>query len=343
MKKKQYNLLWILFPAFFMLGIFFMPPISIKAASFVEQHGMLSVSGTCLVDQNGEVVQLLGVSTHGMAWFPQYINKQAFQDLRDQWKVNTIRLALYTEEYNGYCTGDNANRQSLEELIDQGVSYAKELGLYLIIDWHILSDGNPNTHLSEAKQFFKKMAKKYDGCENVIYEICNEPNGDVSWEEIKSYAEKILKIIRKNQKKGKSLVMIGTPNWSQDVDIAAKDPIRDDAVIYTMHFYAASHKNDYRKKLKEAILAGLPVFISEFGICDASGNGTVDKKEANAWKRLLIKNSISMCAWNLSNKDETSALINSNCSKTFGWKNKDLSVSGRWLIKVYQEIEKNIS
>lgn len=164
--------------AFLVFGIVFcMQPACAWAGSFAEQHGRLSISGTCLVDEKGETVQLRGVSTHGLAWFPQYVNKEAFQELRDKWNVNTIRLALYTEEYHGYCTGDDANRQSLEALIDQGVSYAKELGMYLMIDWHILSDGNPNTHLSEAKRFFKKMAKKYDGCENVIYEICNEPNG----------------------------------------------------------------------------------------------------------------------------------------------------------------------
>lgn len=323
----------------FLFGIvFYIQPVCAEAASFAEQHGWLSVSGACLVDEEGQTVQLRGVSTHGMAWFPQYINKEAFQDMRDKWKVNTVRLALYTEEYNGYCTGDDANRQSLETLIDQGVSYAEELGLYLIIDWHILSDGSPNTHLSEAKQFFRKMAKKYDGCKNVIYEICNEPNGGVSWKEIKSYAKKILKVIRASQKKGKSIVIVGTPNWSQDVDIAAKSPIGDDHVVYAMHFYAATHKADYREKLKAALAAGLPVFVSEFGICDASGNGAIDKKEANAWKQLLVKNAVSMCAWNLSNKEETSALIKSDCNKTSKWKTKDLSASGKWLVKAYQGI-----
>ena len=105
-----------------------------------------------------------------------------------------------------------------------------------------------------------------------------------------------------------------------------------------MHFYAATHKADYREKLKAALAAGLPVFVSEFGICDASGNGAIDKKEANAWKQLLVKNAVSMCAWNLSNKEETSALIKSDCNKTSKWKTKDLSASGKWLVKAYQGI-----
>lgn len=161
---------------------------------------------------------------------------------------------------------------------------------------------------------------------------------EVSWKEIKSYAKKILKVIRTSQKKGTSLVIVGTPNWSQDVDIAAQSPIEDDHVMYAMHFYAATHKGEYREKLKVALAAGLPVFVSEFGICDASGSGAVDKKEANAWKRLLVKNAVSMCAWNFSNKEETSALIKSDCNKTSKWKNKELSASGKWLVKTYQEI-----
>lgn len=339
-RENSYLLSSFLIFSFIMIVFLSIQPVSVKAASFVEEHGSLCVSGSSLIDEKGEIVQLRGVSTHGIAWFPQYVNKEAFQTMRDKWKVNTVRLALYTEEYNGYCTGDDANRQSLEQLIDDGVSYAKELGLYLIIDWHILSDGNPNTHLSEAKQFFKKLAKKYDGYKNIIYEICNEPNGETSWTEIKSYAKKIIKVIRANQKKEKSIIIIGTQNWSQDVDIAAQDPIEEDNIMYAMHFYAASHKSDYRKKLKTVIFSGLPVFVSEFGICDASGNGEVNKKEANAWKRLLVKNNISMCVWNLSNKEESSALLKPDCNKTFGWKKKDLSISGKWIVTLYQNMDK---
>ena len=65
-----------------------------------------------------KAVQLKGVSTHGIAWFPEYINKQAFKSLRDDWGANAVRLALYTEEYGGYCSG--GSKSQLKEKIQEG-------------------------------------------------------------------------------------------------------------------------------------------------------------------------------------------------------------------------------
>lgn len=152
----------------------------------VAKNGRLAVKGTNLVNSKGNKVQLKGVSTHGIAWFPEYVNEKAFKSLRDNWGANLVRLAMYTEEYGGYCNG--GNRKTLEANIDKGVKAATKLGMYVIIDWHILSDGNPHTNKKAAISFFTKMAKKYKNNKNVIFEICNEPNGNVTWAKIKSYA-----------------------------------------------------------------------------------------------------------------------------------------------------------
>ncbi|MBE5927135.1 MAG: glycoside hydrolase family 5 protein [Lachnospiraceae bacterium] len=290
----------------------------------------LSVKGTNLVDSSGQAVKLRGVSTHGLSWFPQYVNKDAFKYMRDEWNVNTVRLAMYTAEYNGYCTGDENNRQALIQLVDNGVSYATELGMYVIIDWHILSDNNPNMYKNQSVDFFNKMSKKYSKHTNVIYEICNEPNGGTSWEEIKSYAVEVIDTIRKNDKD--AVIIVGTPNWSQYVDQAAASPIERDNIMYALHFYADTHRDDLRNKMVNAINSGLPVIVSEFGICDASGNGNVNIEEANKWMQVIKQHNVSYVIWNLSNKQESSALINSSCSKVSGWTNDELSESGKWFI-----------
>ena len=157
------------------------------AATPVSKHGRLSVKGADLVDGNRNKFQLRGISTHGINWdvgYP-YVNKAAFKTLRDDWGVNAVRLAMYTSEYNGYCSGGSIS--DLRNRIYKGVKYATELGMYVIIDWHILNDGNPKSYLSQAKSFFSTMSKKYSKQKNVIYEICNEPNG-CSWSTIRSYA-----------------------------------------------------------------------------------------------------------------------------------------------------------
>lgn len=294
-----------------------------------DNHGKLSVKGTDIVDKNGNKYQLKGVSTHGLAWFPDYVNKDAFKTFRDEWGANLVRLAMYTDENGGYCTDGDKNK--LKGLIDTGVQSATELGMYVIVDWHILHDLNPNVYKEEAKAFFEEVTTKYKDYDNIIYEICNEPNGGTSWAEVKSYAEEIIPIIRKNDPD--AIIIVGTPTWSQDVDIAAQDPLDFDNVMYAIHFYAATHTDNIRNKATTALSSGLPIFVSEFSICDASGNGAIDYNQADLWFDLIDKYNLSYAAWNVSNKDETSSLIKSSCSKTSGWSDDELSETGKWLKK----------
>ena len=292
----------------------------------LEIHGNLKVDGTNIVDKKGKIVQLKGISTHGIQWFPQYVNKEAFEYMRDEWGINVIRLAMYSDPNAGY-------KKEIHEIVKEGINYATELGLYVIVDWHILSDNNPNLYKTEAIEFFKEIASAYKDNENIIYEICNEPNGDVTWEkDIKPYAEDVIKEIR--QIDTDSIIICGTPTWSQDVDVVAKNPIEGyDNIMYALHFYAATYKESLRKKAQQAIDSELPIFVSEFSICDASGNGKIDYEEAEEWMNFLNENNISWIIWNLSNKQETSSVILSNCNKTTGWLQEELSETGKWFVE----------
>jgi endoglucanase len=320
--------------AIVLLWILLFGAIRTEAATPYGSNGQLSVSGSKIVNAKGKTFVIKGVSTHGLSWYPEYVTKASFKSLRDDWGVNTVRLALYTAEYNGYCTG--GNQTQLKKLIDNGVQYATDLGMYVIIDWHILSDGNPLTYKSQSLKFFKEIAKKYASYGNVLYEICNEPNGSGgSWKNIKSYAASVIKTIRSVN--AKAIIIVGTPTWSQDVDTAAADPITGyKNIAYAFHFYAGTHKDSLRSKLESAIKKGLPVLVTEFGISEASGNGTANTSEGNKWIKLLDQYSVGRVAWNLSNKNETSALLKSSCTKKSGWSYSDLSASGKWLVGVYQ-------
>ncbi len=291
-------------------------------------NGALHVNGSELLDEQNQPVQLKGVSTHGIAWFPQYINREAFFSLRNDWNVNVVRLAMYTAENGGYCT--DGDQENLKNLIDEGVTYATDLDMYVIIDWHVLSDGNPNLYKDQSKSFFDKMSKKYADHNNVIFEICNEPNGDVSWSDVKSYAEEIIPVIRAND--SDAIILVGTPNWSQYVDQAAADPITGyDNIMYTLHFYAATHQEDLRNTLKSALDQNLPVFVSEYSICDASGNGELNIEQAEAWMSLLNEYNISYVNWSLCNKDESASILKSDCTKVSDFDTNDLSDAGLWL------------
>lgn len=301
--------------------------LSVDASTPFGQHGALHVENGKLTDADGNTVQLYGMSTHGIAWFPQYINYDSFRTLRDDWNTNCIRLAMYTAEYGGYCAG--GDKEQLKQLVKDGVSYATELGMYVIVDWHILSDCDPNQNKDEAIAFFREMAEVFADNDNVLYEICNEPNGGTSWDSIKSYAEEVIPVIR--AQKPDAVILVGTPTWSQEIDKAAASPLDDSNVMYTLHFYAGTHKDDLRNRLETCVQNGLPVFVSEFGMCDASGNGANDFVSTTKWLDLLNKYQISFCCWNLANKDESSSVFKASSTALSDWTDDDFNESGRWI------------
>lgn len=294
-----------------------------------EEHGALSVKGTQLVDAAGKPFQLKGPSTLGIVWYPQYINKAAWETIK-AWGGNLIRLAMYTMEDDGFLAGGDQEYQ--KNLIDTGVKAATELGMYVIIDWHILSDGNPHTNKDAAKVFFEEMTSKYADYQNVLYEICNEPNGEgVDWKTVKEYAEEIIPIIRKNAPE--AVIIIGTPTWSQDVDHAADDPVEGSNLMYAVHYYAATHKQELRDKVSYALDKGAAVFVSEYSNCDASGNGAIDEEQAILWAKFTDEHCLSYAQWNLANRDESSSMIKVECEKISGWEDDDLTQTGLWMKK----------
>ncbi len=296
-----------------------------------RKYGKLSLNGNTLCDKNGSPVVLRGISTHGIQHYPQYINYHTFKTLRDDWGIDIIRLAMYTDPIiENYTPG-------LKDLIIHGVELATGLGLYVVIDWHILSDGNPNLYKEEAITFFEEMSLRFSEYDNIFYEICNEPNGDVQWQrDITPYARELISVIRNHHKD--AIILTGTPTWSQDVDIACESPLSETHnIMYVLHYYAATHKEELRKKLIYAHKKRLPVFVSEFGICDASGNGIIDLEEADKWISLLESLNISYICWNLSNKDESSALLTKDSRRLWDWKDEDISSEGKWFVETVKK------
>ena len=311
----------------------------------VGRHGKLSVqkvdgyAAPIMVDQNGVPTQLRGASTHGMHWFPQYVNQNAFQTLRDDWGINMVRLVCYPRDVGsvGYLTGGDSTKQQLDTLIQNGVDYATKLGMYALVDWHVHAY-NPNEYLKEAKIFFTKYATMYKDHDNVLYEICNEPTG-TNWysgngKDLYTYCSEVIKTIRAIDPD--AIIICGTNTWSQDVDQVAAKPMKAlgyENIMYTFHFYSATHKENLMKKVRLATKDGTPIFVTEFGICSADGNGSYDAENADRWIALLDELNISFACWSYSNCNEKSAYFKSSCSNAGGdWTADDLTTTGKWLI-----------
>ncbi len=293
-------------------------------------HGKLHVEGAKLMDEYQKVCQLKGISTHNISLYPEYVNEDCVTELADKFGMSTFRIAMYSAEADdvkGYADASDEHRAELEKLVIASAEICAKLGIYLIVDWHILLDYDPNMHTDMAIQFFKNVCpelKKYD---NVIYEICNEPNMDTTWAQITNYANQVIPAIREIDPD--KVIIVGTPVWSQRVDEAAKAPLNYPNLVYTLHFYADTHKDNLRSLMVTAINDGLPVFVSEFGICDASGNGPINDEETNKWIELMNEYDVSYVLWNLSNKAETSAILAPTCTVTSNFSEDDFSECGK--------------
>ncbi|OUL06462.1 cellulase family glycosylhydrolase [Bacillus spizizenii] len=325
MKRSVSNLIVCLFIALLANSGLTAPEASAAVTKTpVSINGQLSIKGTQLVNQNGKAVQLKGISSHGLQWYGDFVNKDSLKWLRDDWGITVFRAAMYTAD------GGYIDNPSVKNKVKEAVEAAKELGIYVIIDWHILNDGNPNQNKEKAKEFFKEMSSLYGSTPNVIYEIANEPNGDVNWKrDIKPYAEEVISVIRKNDPD--NIIIVGTGTWSQDVNDAADDQLKDANVMYALHFYAGTHGRFLRDKANYALSKGAPIFVTEWGTSDASGNGGVFLDQSREWLNYLNSKNISWVNWNLSDKQESSSALKPGASKTGGWPLSGLSASGAFV------------
>ena len=285
-------------------------------------NGKLHVEGIHLVDESGKPVMLRGISTHGLTWFSEFVDNDVFRQLSTEWDCNLIRLPLYSKIY---CEEDGAGL----DVLKNGIEYAVENDMYVIVDWHILEDNDPNINIDEAKAFFEMISSEYSSVPNIIYEICNEPNGDTDWNDVYGYSEQIIKIIRNNAPD--SLILIGTPDYDRNLAPCVRKPLPYDNLMYVLHFYTASHHEGLQAVLLEALDKGLPVFISECGISEASGDGDVDYISAVEWFEILGEYGISYAVWSISNKNESSAMLIPGFDAEGPITDADLTPVGKWV------------
>lgn len=291
----------------------------------IELHGKLHVDGIQLIDEHNKAVQLYGMSSWGQHK-PEFMTKETFETLKVDWHTNCVRLALYVMPPHGYL---GEKKDEHKATIYSAIDAAIELGMYVIVDWHVLGEKSPLVYMDESVKFFTELTAKYGNTPNILYEICNEPNGpEGCWDNIFEYAQTIIPVIRKGAPD--SVILVGTPSWSQEVDKPVLKPLDFKNIMYSLHFYAATHKEFLRNRMETALKAGLPIFVNEFNICTCTGNGELDYEEGNAWKALIEKYNMSFICWNLSNWDETSSVLKKTTSKTYGWTEDELNDSGVW-------------
>lgn len=299
----------------FIVGLFISSVIAF--AQPVKKHGSLRVEGTKLVDKNGKEVTLRGMSFGWHNWWPRFYNAGTVKWLHDDWKCTVVRAAMGVEPDKGYIKDPATSLSDVKTVIDAAI---KE-GIYVIVDWH-----SHNIKLNEAKEFFGQIARQYGKQPNIIYEIFNEPDYE-TWAEVKAYSEEVVKTIRAIDPD--NIILVGSPHWDQDIQLPADDPLKGYSnLMYTMHFYAGTHKQWLRDKTDEAIKKGLPIFVSESAGMEASGNGPLNDEEWKKWIDWMEARHISWITWSVSDKDETCSVLKTTAASEGNWKEADLKESG---------------
>ncbi|MDR0517596.1 MAG: glycoside hydrolase family 5 protein [Fibromonadaceae bacterium] len=312
----------------------------------VSYYGKLKASGNKLVgSKTGATVQMRGVSLFwsNTGWGgDKFFTANAVNAMVDDWKAEIIRVPIGYSEDGGYST-DASNLARVKTAIDAAI--AKDV--YVIIDWH---SHNAHNELAAATTFFEEMAKTYGANNHVIFEIYNEPNCSdgsnnlgctkTTWTQIKTYANSIISTIRQHSD---NLILVGTPSWNQDVDVAASSQVSDSKsnIAYVFHFYAYTHPLTYFQSSINAVLnAGYPVFVSEYGTTHADGGGgnnynTHDATSANAWHAYMDSKYISSCAWSVNDKYEGSAFFGTSSTTRFNmssWTStSSMTASGQYI------------
>jgi len=311
MKITKSLLLSLLF-----VGVF--ASLSAKKNTPVAINGKLQVIGTQLSNQSGKPLMLAGASLGWHNLWPRFYNKSAVKWLVSDWKCNVVRAAMGVGLEVSYLEKPEFALQCLNPVIDASIKN----GIYVLIDFH-----SHKMHTAEAKVFFTQMATKYGQYPNVIYEIWNEPDY-FTWPEVKSYSEELIKTIRAIDPD--NIILVGNPHWDQDIHLVAEDPIKNVSnIMYTMHFYAGTHKKWLRDRTDEAMAKGIPIFVSECAGMEATGDGPVDEVEWQAFLDWMTARKLSWCVWSVSDKNETCSMLLPRASSKGNWNDSLLKSWGK--------------
>ena len=283
-------------------------PLTVHAIDPVKQYGQLQVKGAQLCDQQGQPVILRGVSLGWHNLWPRFYNKKVVQTLKQDWHCSVVRAAMGIMIEDNYLENPSYAMQCMTPVIEAAIKQ----NVYVIIDWH--------SHImktAEAKAFFGEMARKYGKHPHVIYEIFNEPVED-SWANLKKYAAEVIGEIRKYDPD--NIVLVGNPHWDQDIHLVAESPLEGFSnIMYTVHFYAATHGDHLRSRMEDAVKKGIPVFVSESGATEASGDGKIDAESEEKWIELCERLGVSWVCWSVSDKNESSSMLLPRATATGPW------------------------
>lgn len=277
------------------------------------QLSRIQVKGNQFVDEAGQTMVFRGLNTSDpdkLATEGQW-NQRYFQEMKN-WGATVVRFPIHPTAW------EKRGKKDYLQLLDEGIKWATELNMYVIIDWH--SIGNLKTEqyqapmyqtdLKQTLKFWTTIAKRYgDNPTVAFYELFNEPTlyggklGECTWAQWKEMMEAVIITIRK--KGGKGVPLVAGFNWAYDLTAAMKEPINAEGIGYVSHPYPQKREQPWVDKwtadwggMKEKY----PLILTEVGFCEPDAKGAhipviSDESYGKAITDYCDKKDISYVVW----------------------------------------------
>lgn len=294
-------------------------------------NGKLKVIDGDLCNQFNTPIQLRGCSTFNIA---QKTNKSSYNGLKTTklYGANYIRVAMYLNNGRDGSKGYLEDKENMKKKVENIIKWASDLDMYVCVDWHGLANNKPLDNIDLSKEFFNEITEEFKNYPNVIYEIFNEPPKDNgTWEnQIVPYSNEIIPLIRNINPD--ALIIVGTQSTDNIWEPTIKNPLKYDNIVYSYHTYGGYFNNAYKY-----MCSNLPMFLSEWGVGDASSE-TQDSANYNTSQSLLKytgKFNISWAMWSLSDKEGCHNFVAPGNEKDGGWIGDELSTTGKFIIDYF--------
>lgn len=291
------------------IAVFLFPSIFAQSKTLPK----ISVEGKNIVTNNGEVIRLKGVSFSDPDKLEKdgQWNKRYFQEAKN-WGCNVVRFAIHPTAVN------NRGWDAYFKLVDQGVRWATELEMYVIIDWHSIGNLNTekytnkmyNTTWDETLKFWETTAKRYKGNPTVaVYELFNEPTdeggklGELTWNTWRQTLEKLIdKITAIDNEK---IILVAGMNWGYFLDEVLENPVDRKNVAYSSHPYPQKREKPWEPQWEKdwgKVADKYPIIATEFGFMGADERGAhipciSDESYGEAIINYFDKKGISFTIW----------------------------------------------
>lgn len=288
-------------------------PSSIFAQHPEHPLPFISVDGNRFIDDHGDEFIFRGVSSSDPDRLDslEHWNKEYFEAIKS-FNANVVRFPVHPRAWRE--RGEN----NYLELLDKGIEWAGELGMYVIIDWHSIGNLRTevfqadmyNTTKTETFRFWRTISARYK--ENPVvafYETFNEPTtyhgqlGQLSWPQLRELHEEIISIIYAHDKT--VIPLVGGLNWSYDLTPVVENPIQFPGVAYVTHPYPQKRDQPWEEKWQNDwgfVADTYPVVATELGFMSEDGRGAHvpvigDETYGNAIIDFFEERGISWVTW----------------------------------------------